>query len=113
MDAIELAGLTQVIAGLSERAETKLNPNGQPLSDEERRRVLLARAIAGRPRLIVIDGWLDHMGTEAHALLDVLIKPSWPWTVIVLTEDPEIAGRLNRKLHLSEGRLNELALGIA
>jgi ABC-type Mn2+/Zn2+ transport system ATPase subunit len=47
---------------------------------------MLARALAGRPRLIVIDSWIDLLPpAEQKEILAALQAPSRTWTSVVLT----------------------------
>ena len=53
--ALRAAGLLESLESLSEGIDTALTSRGYPLSREQRIRLLLARAVAGSPRLILID----------------------------------------------------------
>ena len=111
MQCLALTGLAESVSRLPEGLSTVLHPDGKQLSGETRRRLMLARAIAGQPRLIVVDGWLDRCDPEtADALLATLAAPEQPWTLIVLTEDERLTRRLTRRLTLSGGRIHALEL---
>ncbi len=86
---------------LPEGLYTPLNVTGSPLSTTQIRKILLARAIVGHPRLLILDGLLDewkHFSTcEAK---DLLFSSEAPWTLLVLTSSKTIAQLCQRSIEL-------------
>ena len=94
--AIDEVGLLDTVRALPEGLSTPLVTGGLPLAGRQRARLLAARAIAHRPRLLLLDELLDgHEGT-LDALARVLIDAPHPWTVIVATRDRRVASRCGR-----------------
>jgi len=88
---------------------TTLQAHGAPLSSGEARRLMFARAIAGRPGLLVIDGALDAFDrATAQEILRVLLDRDAPWTLVVLTQHEEIAARCEATFTLRNGTLAPL-----
>jgi lipoprotein-releasing system ATP-binding protein len=79
------------------------------LSGGEQQRVALARALILRPRLLLADeptGNLDQeTGDGIHDLL-VKLNRQFDMTTIVVTHNPRLAGRLGRRLRLTDGMLS-------
>ncbi|MFI6705729.1 ABC transporter ATP-binding protein [Nonomuraea sp. NPDC050478] len=77
------------------------------LSGGERQRVAIARAVAGDPPLLLADeptGALDSAsGAGVMELLRELHASGT--TVLIITHDPEIAGRLPRQVRMRDGRI--------
>ncbi len=99
-EALEIVGLRERIAELPDGLLTPMLPSGAPLCEAEARRLMLAAALVRRPRLLLIDGGLDGLGLapELRArLLDHLLDPDAPWTLVVSSEDPEILRRCTRR----------------
>ncbi len=89
--ALDAVGLADVIGALPKGIETTLGPTGSPMSTSEALRLMVARALVARPRLLVIDGLFDGIpDSERRALLAPLLDPKAPWSLVVFTELPEV-----------------------
>lgn len=84
--ALEAAGVEEAVESLQDGLDTKLNRAGFPLNSEDQSRVLLARALVLKPRLLIVDRVFDSLGVqERHAIIDELFSNRRPWTVLYLT----------------------------
>ena len=64
-------------------------------------RLALALAMAGAPRLLVLDATLDPLSPrERRQLLPLLLDENAPWTFILLTRDPEVAALIPDRFDL-------------
>jgi len=107
-DALRAVDLLDEIARLPEGLSTRIMPDGSPLSRGQAARLILARAIAGRPALLVIDGALDGLDrTTRSRVLDTVFSPDASWTVLVISDDPDVRSRCARTLTLTEGDILE------
>lgn len=103
---LDAVGLVRTIDSFPLGLETRLNADGAPLSKSQLTRLVMARAMLGRPRLLIIDHTLDAFSLDARQrMLDLLLEPDMPWTLLTLTQDPALVGRFRTRYRLFEGRL--------
>jgi ABC-type molybdenum transport system ATPase subunit/photorepair protein PhrA len=64
---------------------------------------MLARAIAGKPRLLIIDGLLDNLtNTELNDVINLLEKHKADWMLMVTTRFEHIAQKFNNTISLNQ-----------
>lgn len=94
-------GLLDEIRNLPDGMGTRLSTTGAPLSYGQGRRLMLARAIVGRPRLLVVDDLLDDLDAEARQrTIEALFSRDYPWTLILLTHGDTQFDGVRRVVHL-------------
>jgi len=82
------------------------------LSGGEQQRVALARAFNGRPAILFADeptGNLDRQTGDKIADLLFSMNQQFGTTLILVTHDPQLAARCDRRLRLVNGELQEEA----
>ncbi|MCA9152123.1 MAG: ATP-binding cassette domain-containing protein, partial [Planctomycetales bacterium] len=85
-ECLEQMGLSDTIHHLEHGLRTVLQTDGYPLSRVQIAKLILARAIAGLPRLLVIDRLLDELSeAELTHVWQTLSDPQMPWTLVVVT----------------------------
>jgi ABC-type bacteriocin/lantibiotic exporter with double-glycine peptidase domain len=90
-EALDAVGLLDEATRLPEGLGTPLQVGGAPLTHSQCLRLMLARAIAGRPRLLLVDGTLDSIPESALAkTLQRLTSEDAPWTLLVATNRHEM-----------------------
>jgi ATP-binding cassette subfamily C protein len=72
--AAELAGIHERIVGLPQGYDTPIGPDASALSGSERKRIALARAFMGKPRLIVLDEPMANLDDTARRALGAALK---------------------------------------
>jgi putative ABC transport system ATP-binding protein len=102
--ALEAARRMIAEVGLDERA----HHYPAQLSGGEQQRVALARAFAPGPDLLLADeptGNLD--GATGAIVLELLarLRAESSTTLVLVTHDPEVAARADRRIHLRDGRI--------
>lgn len=109
-DALRKTGILEEIQNLPDGLDTVLHPGGRPLSASQASRLMIARAIAARPRLLILDDALDPVDrtTEREPLCEMLFAEGAPWTMLCITERPDLLARCNRVVMLENGELSEV-----
>jgi ABC-type bacteriocin/lantibiotic exporter with double-glycine peptidase domain len=100
----EIVGLTEFVESLPEGYMTMMVPEGKNLPESIRRRINLARSLIGEPRLIMLEDDFNLMEEEnKQSLLNYLMGNKW--TVIAVSNDPDVAGQFEKVAVLDEGKL--------
>jgi putative ABC transport system ATP-binding protein len=101
--ALDAVGLLNEVLEFPSGLQTPLLTGGRPLSESQTRRLMLARAIAARPRVLLLDRALDGLpSTAASATLDAFLGTGAPWTAVVVTDDPAVLARCPRRIELAD-----------
>ncbi|MEN8163061.1 MAG: ABC transporter ATP-binding protein [Acidobacteriota bacterium] len=104
------AAIEEALSIVGLRSRKKHLPS--QLSGGQQQRVAVARAIVGRPKLILADeptGNLDS--TMANDIMDLLEKINEQGTTVAMvTHDPDLAHRAPRQIHLLDGSLIDLEI---
>jgi putative ABC transport system ATP-binding protein len=110
-DALRRVGLYDDALALPEGLSTRLHPNGRPLSSRQAWRLMIARAVAAHPRLLVVDGVLDRIDAsgDRERLLPLIFGADAPWTLVCITEVPDLLAHCSRVITLEGGEVRERA----
>jgi ABC-type bacteriocin/lantibiotic exporter with double-glycine peptidase domain len=72
-------------------------------------KLILARSIAGNPRLLLLSdnlGRIEKPGRER--IISNLLDASRPWTLIIISNNLEIASRCDRVVVLEDGSIKQI-----
>lgn len=108
IEAARLAGLHETIMRLPRGYDSEIGDGGLRLSGGQRQRIGLARALFGKPRLVILDepnASLDYEGEEAlmHAIAQLKAAGT---TVVVIAHRPSILGLADKLLVLRNGAID-------
>ena len=104
--ALERVGLLDALLHRPEGLKLRLKIGGAPLSSNDRTRLLLARALVQRPRLLLIDKLLDGLDPASfNELSAAILDPALSWTVVITTRDPVVIQKCDQVVDLSAARL--------
>jgi PrtD family type I secretion system ABC transporter len=104
-EAVEIAGIQDLITALPQGHNTLLGPSGHVLSGGQRQRIALARAVYRCPRLVVMDepnSNLDAVGEQGLARAIQRLRSAGS-TVIIVTHKLSLLGLCDDVLVLNSG----------
>ena len=104
--ALERVGAHAAVQRLPAGLRTLVENGGRGLPSTLRVRLLLARAIVTRPRLLLIDECLSTVEPSARQeLVDALTAPDAPWTLLVVSHTRDLLAACDRVLVLRAGEV--------
>lgn len=80
------------------------------LSGGEQQRVAVARALVKKPRVLLADEPTGNLDVDTRDEIMALIEQRWQadnLTIVLVTHDPRVAQRAQRRLHIAKGRVRE------
>lgn len=104
--AIDSVKLGDFIKSLPKGLETKIYPEGKQLSSSNAQKILLARSIINRPKILFYEDSLDKMDNDAaKEVIDFITSNENKWTLIVSSKNEYWKQKCNRKITMSEGKI--------
>ncbi|PWG02256.1 type I secretion system permease/ATPase [Sphingosinicella humi] len=104
--AAELSGTHQFMGQIANGYDRKLADRGEGLSGGQRQSIAIARALAGRPSVLVFDEPSSAMDNQTESgLLDRLSKELEDRTFLVITHRTPFLRLVSRVLILDQGRI--------
>ncbi len=102
----ELCGLAEVVADLPGGWDGEVGDGGSRLSAGQRARLALARAVLGRPAVLVLDEADAHLDRHTVAVVDRILADH-RGTALVVTHRRELVERADQVWFLQDGQLVE------
>jgi len=104
--AIESVQLSSVIKSLPKGLETRIYPEGRQLSSSKTQKLLLARSIIHKPKILFYEDPTDMMDEKvANEIIDFITSDKNKWTVIVSSKNPYWKKRCNRQITIQNGSI--------
>ncbi|MBY0406812.1 MAG: ABC transporter ATP-binding protein/permease, partial [Rickettsiales bacterium] len=106
MLAAERAGVDGFIRQLPQGLDTPMGEGGVLLSGGEAQRLAIARALVGRPQLVILDEPTNHLDTEAVGrIMGRLLSDAHDLSLLTITHDKAVVALAQQVFRLEGGRL--------
>lgn len=105
--ATELAGLTNFVHALPDGLHTYLTGGSLRLPVNIARKIVMARSLVQKPRLLIIDDfWAGMEKREKMRLLGLLLqRKEFDWTVLIVSNDSDVMELCDKILLLMDGSI--------
>ena len=104
--AIDSVKLGDFIKSLPNGLDTKIFPEGKQLSSSNAQKILLARSIVNKPKILFYEDSLDKMDEDAaREIIDFITDAKNKWTVIVSSKNEYWKEKCTRKIKMKDGKI--------
>lgn len=101
IDGVQLSGF---IKSLPKGLETRIFPEGKQLSSSNAQKMLLARSIIHKPKILFYEDPTDMMDEKvANEIIDFITSDKNKWTIIVSSKNPYWKTKCNRSITMQNG----------
>ena len=105
IDALEAVGILDDINRMPKGLDTPLISGGKNLPTGLVNKIILARCIAKRPKVIILNDFFQFFSKpEQRKLIDYLTSEEHAWSLIIVSTDPIILSQCTKVVVLQEGR---------
>ncbi len=105
-EILKRIGLLPFVKQQPNGIHTILYPQGKQMSYTISKRIILARAIINKPKLLLLKDPLEYFEPiEAKEIIAYLTEDSQPWTIVVASSNPLWKEKCTRTIILSEGTI--------
>jgi ABC-type bacteriocin/lantibiotic exporter with double-glycine peptidase domain len=103
--ALEAVQLSAVIKSLPNGLETQIHPEGKQLSSSNAQKILLARSIIHKPKLLFYENPTDAMDAKVSEEIIDFITSNKQWTLIVSSKNQYWKTKCQRIITLENGKI--------
>lgn len=106
--AVEVSQLKDEIAAFPKGIDTPIGTRGMAISGGQKQRLALARALVGKPKILILDDCTSALDSRTEAALWYRLQEVMPdMTAILITHRPDALERADAIYVLDEGRVIE------
>ena len=99
-----IVGLTDFLKNQPNGLDTYLKPEGKLIGYTIAKKIILARAIIKKPKLLILEDPLDQFEkNEAKTIIDFITKPQQEWSLIIVSSNDSWELKCTKKITLKKG----------
>jgi len=104
--AIDGVQLSSFIKSLPKGLDSRIFPEGKQLSSSNAQKILLARSIIHRPKILFYEDPTDSMDEKvANEIIDFITSDANKWTIVVSSKNPYWKTKCSRKIIMQNGAI--------
>ena len=106
LEVLTQIGLLKFVKELPKGLNTILYPEGKQMSYTIAKKIVLARAIIKKPKLLILEDALDQFSkTETKSMIDFLGNLDNPWGLVVVSSNEYWKTYCNKVIQLKDGKI--------
>ncbi len=104
--AVKNLGLEEFIRNLPKGYDTIVDPEGKKFPKSIMEKILIARSIVDKPKLLLIEDAFEHLDeVDRRKIIDFLFAKENEWTMVTISADPYVAKKSNIIFEMSDGQI--------
>lgn len=104
--ALDCVGLSEYVQSQPEGIYTHLTNGRLGISESVARKIIIARSIVKKPKLLILEDFLMGLEKEGKLkLIDTLLGEEFKWTLIIISNDEEMMKRCDRTIIMKQGEV--------
>lgn len=109
--AVDKMQLTNFVRNQPKGYNTEIEPQGKRFSKTEVLKILLARSIADRPKLVLMeDAFESFPKIEQDRIVDFLTDHQNNWTLVISSDDPYLISKADKVVHMRGGSIEKIEI---
>jgi ABC-type bacteriocin/lantibiotic exporter with double-glycine peptidase domain len=106
--AIEKVFLTDYLKELPKGLDTEIEISGHKLSKSTFQKIIIARSIVNKPKLIFLENHIDFIEeNECKKIIDFLTNKQNGWTLITISNNSYLQQKCDELIYMSEGQIKK------
>lgn len=106
--AIENLGLSSFIRDQPKGYDSHIDPKGMRLSGNIVQRLLIARSVVDKPKLLVLEEAFEKFNPEeGKQIIDFLTDTGNGWTLVAVSTNPYLAAKCDKIIWMEDGTIKE------
>lgn len=108
-DILSKVGLMDFIREQPDGLETILYPDGKQMSHTVSKKLVLARAILKKPKILILEDALDRFNPiETNSIINYLTHKDRPWALIVVSGSDSWLTKCTKVIELDKGQIKNI-----
>jgi ABC-type bacteriocin/lantibiotic exporter with double-glycine peptidase domain len=107
--AAENLGLNEFIQSLPKGYDTMMDPEGRKLPSSKIQKLLLARSIADKPKLLLFEDTFEPLDkSDKKRVIDFITSKENGWTILAVSSDHYLASKCDKVAVMKSGKIDSI-----
>lgn len=108
--AVKNLGLNDFVKSLPQGFETQIDPQGKKLPRSIVHKIVLARTIATKPKLLLLEDVFEHIDDkQCMDIIDFLTHQDNKWTIVAISSVAYFAKKFDKVIYINKGTVERIS----